>query len=69
MALSMNFHVGTLPIHSLNFGTILFLPKSTNAKQIQQYKPICLLNISFKIFTKVVTNRIVKVVKHMIKPT
>ena len=25
---------------------------------IQQYRPICLLNVSFKIFTKVLINRI-----------
>ncbi|WVZ94912.1 LOW QUALITY PROTEIN: hypothetical protein U9M48_040741, partial [Paspalum notatum var. saurae] len=31
------------------------------AINIQQYRPICLLNVSFKIFTKVATNRINKV--------
>jgi hypothetical protein len=56
MTLFEDFHSGSLNLHSLNFGTIILLPKSSEAKQIQQYKPICLLNISFKIFTKVVTN-------------
>jgi hypothetical protein len=36
---------------------------------IQQYKPICLLNVSYKIFTKVTTNRINQVVDHIISPS
>ncbi|WVZ64587.1 hypothetical protein U9M48_014082, partial [Paspalum notatum var. saurae] len=35
------------------------------ANQIQQYRPICLLNVSFKIFTKVATNRINSVTDHL----
>ncbi|WVZ64243.1 hypothetical protein U9M48_013795 [Paspalum notatum var. saurae] len=69
MALFGKFHVDILPINSLNFGTIILLPKGTEAKQIQQYRPICLLNVSFKIFTKVITNRVVKIAQRIIKPT
>ena len=69
MALFEEFHRGSLPVHSLNFGTFILLPKSTNARQIQQYRPICLLNVSFKIFTKIATNRIVKVAQRILKPT
>ena len=61
--------MGTPPLHSLNFGTIILLPKCNDAKQIQQYRPICLLNVSFKIFTKVATNRIVKVAQKVIRPS
>ena len=56
MALFADFHKGELPLHSLNFGTIILIPKSKEAKQIQQYRPICFLNVRFKIFTKVDTN-------------
>ena len=45
------------------------LPKCNDAKQIQQYIPICLLNVSFKIFTKVATNRIAKVAQKVIRPS
>ena len=69
MALFEEFHRSSLPLHSTNFGTIILLPKSKDAKQIQQYRPICLLNVSFKIFTMVATNRIVKVAQKIIKPT
>ena len=58
MALFTDFHQGNLPLNRLNFGTIILLPKKKDAKVIQQYRPICLLNVSFKIFTKVATNRL-----------
>jgi hypothetical protein len=53
----------------LNFGVITLLPKKENATHIQQYRPICLLNVSFKIFTKVTTNRISEVAQKIIRPT
>jgi hypothetical protein len=63
------FHNGTLPLFSLNFGTIILLPKCMEAMKIQQYRPICLLNVRFKIFTKVATNRIIGVAQKVISPT
>jgi len=50
------FHKGELPIHSLNFGIITLIPKKEDATCIQQYRPICLLNVVFKIFTKILNN-------------
>ena len=52
------FHAGGLPIFELNFGVITLIPKVEEANRIQQYRPICLLNVSYKLFTKVATNRI-----------
>lgn len=69
MALFHEFHHGTLPLYSLNFGIIILLPKCAEAIKIQQYRLICLLNVSFKIFTKVVTNRLSKVAHIVIQPT
>jgi len=69
MNLFYEFHVGRLPIHSLNFGIITLLPKIVDEARIQQYMPICLLNMSFKIFTKVLNNRILKVADKMIGPS
>jgi hypothetical protein len=45
----------------LNFGTITLLPKEKEVKRIQQYRPICMLNVSFKIFTKVLANKLTSV--------
>ena len=63
------FHKQELPLYSLNFGTIILLPKCKDPIRIQQYRPICLLNVSFKIFTKVATNRISLVAQKVISPT
>jgi len=52
MAMFMEFHEGTLPLNSLNFGTIILLPKKKDAKVIQQYRPICLLNVFLKSLPK-----------------
>ena len=60
---------GNLPLFQLNFGVITLLPKKENAIQIQQYRPICLLNVSFKIFTKVATNRVTEVASKVIRPS
>jgi hypothetical protein len=58
MALFREFHRGNLPLYSLNFRTIILLPKCVEALKIQQYMPICLLNMSLKIFMKVIMNRL-----------
>jgi hypothetical protein len=69
MAMFMELHEGTLPLNILNFGMIILLPKKKDAKVIQHYRPICLLNVSFKIFTKVATNRLSIVAQKIIRPT
>jgi mannosylglycoprotein endo-beta-mannosidase len=69
MALFNQLHTRELPLFKLNFGIITLLPKKENAVQIEQYRPICLLNVSFNVFTKVASNRITKLAKKIIKPT
>jgi hypothetical protein len=69
MELFQDFHNGNLPLFSLNFGMIILLHKSRKATRIQQYRLICLLNVSFKIFTKSTTNRISKIAQKVISPS
>jgi hypothetical protein len=69
MALFIEFHKGSLPLFSLNFGTIILLPKCAEALKIHQYWPICLLNASFKIFTKALTNHLNSIAHKVIQPT
>ena len=69
MAMFRDFHHGDLPLFSLNFGIITLLPKEQEAKKIQQYRPICMLNVSFKIFTKVLANRLSLVASKVIRPS
>ena len=68
MALFMDFHKEDLNLFSLNFGIITLIPKVQEATRIQQYRPICVLNVSFKIFTKVATNRLNKVAQTVVSP-
>jgi hypothetical protein len=69
MTLFIEFHRGNLPLYRLNFGTIILLPKCAEALTIQQYRPIYLLNVGFKIFMKVSMNRLVGVAERVIQPT
>ena len=61
------FHASKLPLFNLNFGTITLIPKQKEVKQIQQYRPICMLNVSFKIFTKVLANRLTVVADKVVR--
>jgi hypothetical protein len=47
LAMFRDFHAGNLPLFYLNFGIITLLPKEKEVKKIQQYRPICMLNVSF----------------------
>jgi hypothetical protein len=63
------FHAGQLELFRLNFGEIVLLPKVNEAERIQQYRPICLLNVSFKIFMKVATLRLNTIADHVVRPS
>jgi hypothetical protein len=69
MALFNDFHEGRLPLFSLNFSIITLLPKQKEATHIRQFRPICLLNVSFKIFTKVAVNRMGGIEEKLISST
>jgi hypothetical protein len=69
MTMFVEFYVGKLPLYSLNFGTIILLLKCREATHIKQYRPICLLNVSFNFFTKVDMNRISQVAQKVISPS
>jgi hypothetical protein len=52
MEMMQEFWKHELDIDRLNYGVITLLPKLKEAAKIQQYRPICLLNVSYKIITK-----------------
>jgi hypothetical protein len=45
------------------------LPKQKEASHNKQYRPICLLNVSLKIFTKVTVNRMTGIAMKLISPS
>jgi hypothetical protein len=52
MCVFEDFYMDRLDVGRLNYGTITLLPKSKEANCVQQYRPICLLNVVYKIITK-----------------
>jgi hypothetical protein len=69
MAMFAQLRVGELPLFKLNFGVITLLPKKEDASHIEQYRSICLHNVSFKVFTKVGTNRVTSIAQKVIRPS
>jgi hypothetical protein len=55
------FQRGELNLSRLNCGLISLIPKMKEANNIKQYKPICLLGVDYKRFTKVLTRRLTNV--------
>ena len=55
-----------LDIRRLNYEVITLVPKLKEDNSIKQYRLICLLNVDFKWFTKVLTDRLVPVASKII---
>lgn len=66
MRLFYEFFNHNLDIGRLNYGTITQLPKINVANIIQQYRPICLLNVVYKIFTKAMMLRVELIMERII---
>lgn len=58
--------MGDLDIFRINFANITLIPKEPNACTMSKFRPISLLNCSYTIFTKVLTNRINLVANRLI---
>ena len=62
-------HRGDFNISRLNYGMISLIPKLKDANNIKQYRPICLLNVDYKIFTKALTMRLTPLAEKIISET
>lgn len=60
MAMVNDFYMGRLDIARLNYGVMTLIPKVQDANNVKQYRPICLLNGSFKIFSKLIMDRLAR---------
>jgi hypothetical protein len=65
-AMFRDFSNDQLDIKRLNYGVITIVPKLKEANNIKQFRPICLLNVDYKYFTKVLTNRLVPIARKVI---
>lgn len=57
-----------LDLFRLNYGIITMIPKVKRANTIKQFRTICLLNVVYKIITKILTLRLNKVADKVIIP-
>jgi hypothetical protein len=62
-------HKGKLNLSRMNYGLISLIPKLKEANNIKQYKPICLLGVDYKWFTKVLTMRLTAAADSIISKT
>jgi hypothetical protein len=60
------FHAGNLGLFRLNFAMLTLIPKTEDAMDMRNYRPISLLNCSFKMFSKLITLRLEKVCQKLI---
>jgi hypothetical protein len=66
MAMLEEFCRGQLDLYRLNFALITIIPKEKDARTMNKYMPISLLNCSYMIFTKVLTIRIIQMIDRLI---
>jgi Reverse transcriptase (RNA-dependent DNA polymerase) len=69
MTLVHAYYHNVLDIYKLNMDSICLIPKKKDAKLITQFRPISLINYSFKIITKLLSNRLAPVMDKLISPT
>ena len=68
MALVRDFENNELDIARLNYVKLTLIPKEENAAEMRKFRPIALINCSFKIFSKALNNRLIKVINRLIYP-
>jgi hypothetical protein len=64
--LCFDFYEGKLDIESINMGHITLIPKVASPESVNDFRPITLLNCCLKIITKILANRLQKVVLRIV---
>ena len=60
------FEQGDLNLDRLNYAMITLIPKEPEAKVLKKFSPISLINCSFKNFSKLLNNRMVRVADRLV---
>lgn len=66
LAMFEDFYRGDLDVYRLNFALVTLVPKVSDACNMKQFRPISLLNCSFKMFSKLLTNRLGTVAQRLV---
>jgi len=65
-SLCFQFYEGDLNLESINMGNITLIPKIGSPESINDFRPITLLNCVLKLITKILANRLQKVILKII---
>jgi hypothetical protein len=68
MAVFHDLYAHKIDLDRMNYGIITLIPKGEEADKIQKFRPICLLQVLFKIFTKTLTVRATPVMEKLLSP-
>jgi hypothetical protein len=69
MPMFQEFYIGTLVMSRLNFGVITLIPKIVGAIDIRQFRPITVINVIQRIFSKVCALRLAPVMERLTHPS
>jgi hypothetical protein len=68
MAIVRAFERGDVNITRLNYAMIILIPKEEEAKSLKKFRPISLINYSFKIFAKTLNSRLESISNRLLAP-
>jgi hypothetical protein len=68
MAIVRAFERGDVNITRLNYAMIILIPKEEEAKPLKKFRPISLINYSFKIFAKTLNSRLESISNRLLAP-
>ena len=66
MDLVKAFENNELYIYRLNYAMLTLIPKEADATDLKKFRPIALINCSFKIFSKALNNRLVRICDRLV---
>lgn len=64
-----DFYNGHLNLSWINYGLIVLIPKIKEATNIKQFRPLCMLNVFYKLSTKLMAIRLMSVAEEVISKT
>jgi hypothetical protein len=68
MPLVRGFETGEINMARLNYAMIILIPKEDEAKSLRKFRPISLINCSFKFFAKALNNRLERISNRLLAP-
>jgi hypothetical protein len=68
MAMVTSFEKWEMDIVRLNYATIILIPKQAEATTLKKFRPISLIDYSFKIFSKAMNNRLKALCDRLLAP-